>query len=183
MDRPPKAPTAAELQRKLEDRTASLNRHLAAIRQEFAPLAQISGDGVPAASAPSLNATQKAAAALGCALVVGVLVGLRSRKKKLGRPEHTGAAIRLYVDHLLDEAAELTAHGKDPEKALRKVLKRHPAVVQVETLDAPEEHSAMAGVFASMAKAALGYALKVGADWLTAQAAKSERHATPPDPA
>jgi len=166
--------TAVEIQRKLEGRTQSLNQHLAAIRQEFAPLAQISGDGASPHPKAPLRTEQKVGNALAATLAVGLLLGLRGRKKKLSRAENMGATVRLYVDHLLEEAARLAANGKDPEDALRKVLRRKAAVVKVETLDIPEERSAVANAAASLAKAALSFAVKAGTDWVASQLKKDD---------
>ena len=169
-----KTQTAVEIQRRLEGRTQSLNQHLAAIRQEFAPLAQISGDGAPPDPKASLSTEQKVGIALAAMLAVGLLLGLRGRKKKLSRAENMGATVRLYVDHLLDEAAQLAANGKDPGDALQKVLRRKPAVVQVERLDVPEERSVIANAAASVTKAALSFALKAGTDWVVSQLKKDD---------
>ena len=165
-------PTAVEIQRKLEGRTQSLNRHLAAIRQEFAPMAEISSNGAPPESSEALSTVQKVGIALGATLAVGLLLGLRARKKKPGRAERMGATARLYVDHILDEAAQLAANGKNPEDALRKILRRRPAVVQVETVEAPTERSAIANAATSVAIAAFSFAVKAGTDWVTDQIKK-----------
>ena len=164
--------TAAQLRRMLEVRTQSLNKHVAAIRGEFTPLAQISGDGAPPEEKTPLSTTQKVGIAVAATLALGILLGLRTRKKNLSRAEGMGATVRLYVDHLLDEAAQLAANGKDPEEALRKVLRRKPAVVQVETLDRTEERSVVANAATSVAKAALNFGVKAGADWVTQQIKK-----------
>lgn len=167
-----KTPTAVEIQRKLEGRTQSLNQHLAAIRQEFAPMAQISGDGAPPEPKEPLSTAQKVGIALGATLAVGLLLGMKARKKKLGRAEQMGPTVRLYVDHILDEAARLAANGKSPDDALRKVLRRKPAVVQVETLEAPKQRSAVANAAASVAIAAFSFAVKAGTDWVADQIKK-----------
>ena len=166
--------TAAELQKRLEDRTKSLNNHLEAIRGEFAPLAQISGDGAPPDPKTPLSTEQKVGIALAATVALGLLLGLRGRKKKLSRAESMGATVRLYVDHLLDEAAQLAANGKAPEEALKKVLRRKPAIVQVETLEEPEERSAVASAVTAIAKAALGIGVRAGTDWLTTQLKQDE---------
>lgn len=169
-----KTPTAVEIRRRLEGRTQSLNQHLAAIRQEFAPMAEISGDGAPPDPKSTLSTEQKVGIALAATLAAGLLLGLKARKKKLGRAERMGATVRLYVDHLLDEAAQLAANGKDPGDALQKVLRRKPAVVQVERLDVPEERSVIANAAASVTKAALSFALKAGTDWVVSQLKKDD---------
>ena len=112
--------TAAQLRRMLEVRTQSLNKHVAAIRGEFTPLAQISGDGAPPEEKTPLSTTQKVGIAVAATLALGILLGLRTRKKSLSRAEGKGATVRLYVDHLLDEAAQLAANGKDHVRLLER---------------------------------------------------------------
>ena len=171
---PTKTPTAAEIQKRLNDRTASLNSHFAAIRQEFAPLAQIADGTATTEPKEPLGTIQKVGIAVGATFVLGILLGLKSRRKKLSRAENAGATVRMYVDHLLDEAAQLAAKGKDPDDALRRVLQRKPAIVQVETLDLPEEKSAIIGALSSIAGAALSFGLKTAIDLVATQVKRKD---------
>lgn len=164
-----KTQTAFEIRKELDNRRASLNKRLAAIRQEFAPLAEITNGSLPTDRGEPLTTAQKVGFAAGTTLVLGVLLGIRSRKKKLDRTAGKGTGVRLYVDHVLDEAAKLVAKGKDPESALEKVLRRKQAIVQVEQSDHVTKSSILSELPAYMMRILLYQAIEAGLAWIVAQ--------------
>lgn len=162
--------SAATIQEMLEKRKQSLNRRLTAIQGEFAPMAQISGDGLPGEPEEPMSVAQMAGIAFGAALAMGLIVSLSKRTRRRGRFEGKTTDVHLYIDHLVDEAARLTARGKNAEDAVRKVLRRKQPVVQIQTPDQVRPTSILSEVLSTVTRTMLVLAVEAGVEAVIARA-------------
>ncbi len=170
-----KTPTAAEIQGKLEASKQSLNRHVAAIREEFAPLAAISGDGRPSEAAATLSLEQKAGIVFGATLTLGVIVGLTRKARARKMSKRKESVVQFYMDHVVDEAARLSARGRNPEAALRKVLRRKQPAMQFQAPEQAQDASFKSEVLSTVMRTAVVLVVESGVEWALANVARMAR--------
>ena len=159
--------TAEDIKAQLVARERDMKYQIAAIKNELAGIA----DDINIGNRPFSDIVRASpvralglAGAMGAA--VGILLGIRSRRKRRPQPDDGVEFIRARLATVLDEAAWKVARGAEPEEALRRTLKTVPAIYsERHPVSASPETQATVGDM--LVKSALGFGLKMGLDMLT----------------
>lgn len=159
---------ASELRARLDARTRDIQYHLQALKHEVTTVAGVNVGGQPLPDAARENALRIALAAGGAAVLLGLLRGLRRRRKRREAFDPAAAFERARLDAVLDGAALRLAHGDadDARDALKAVLRKVPAVYPDPT-GPPRPRRESSGVGTVVLQTAAGFAAKAALDLLT----------------
>jgi hypothetical protein len=109
--------------------------------------------------------------AIAAGLLVGLLVGGRKKKHKRGRTGSSGddALMDSYIQALMADVRKHVKSGAGADEAIQKALKNRAPII-VHTSQAQQEKSGFVReTFDLVFKTALGFAVKLGIDYLTAR--------------
>ena len=158
-------PTSAELRARLEERTRSVQNHVAALQHELTTVSDVTVAGRPLPDLIREQPLVYAGLSLAGGLAVGLLSGFRARRRRRPLMDERSEVLRLYTSYLLDEAAARVARGSDPDEALEKTIRKRPPLIYYAPPEPPGQ-SAMRETLDVALKTALGFAVKVALDRL-----------------
>jgi len=162
---PIKSSTA--LKAELAAREQDVAYRLAALKQEItAPFGGMSSGALSLASRPKPSPERLLLIAGAVGATAGILLGLRSRRKRRRQPDAGFDFIQARLSTFLDDAASKVAKGRRTEDALDDLFRTVPVVYADRQL-AADALEPKPGVAKTLAKSALGFGLKMGMDMLT----------------
>ena len=157
--------TSAVLKAELAAREQNVAYRLAALKQEVAPKSRGSRGGAhPLMSTAKANPERLLAIAGVVGATAGILLGLRSRRKRRPQPDAGIDFIQARLSTFLDDAASKVAKGRRTQDALDDLFRTVPVVYADRQLEASTSETS---VVKTLAKSALGFGLKMGMDMLT----------------
>lgn len=155
----------SDIRQRLAARERSAVERLAALRSEVTTF-----DDLTVAGRPLLDHVRAhpfsavlGAAAMGAA--AGALSRLLGRAMRSEVDEREGV-MQMMTTSIIDEAARRAAIGEDPERALKRVIRRRAPLIQYSP-PSPAPHGAVRQSFDVAFKAALGVGAKAAMDALT----------------
>ena len=146
--------SSTEVKTQLEAKSASIRGRLNAIRSEFAPLAQISGDGAASEFSGASKETKLTFVALSAGFVFSLLFALRIRKKRKRHRRGVAAAKRIS-DEIIELAAARIAEGEGASDAMAEELARR--VPHLDSVTLAEEPSRVRALLTSAAASSASY--------------------------
>ena len=165
-DAPPtEALSTDELRQRLEARTKDISRHVESLKHEFSTVADITVAGRPILDHVRSRPLYFAGLSLASGLVGGLLTGARARSKRRPEMDERTEVLRLYIAHMLDEAAARVARGNGTDEAIERTLKRRPPLITYEP-PPPPRRSTLGETFDMAVKTALGFGIKMALDQL-----------------
>jgi hypothetical protein len=155
----------SDIRSRLEARERSAAGRIAALRSEVTTL-----DDITLAGRPLLDHVRAhpigavlGAAAIGTA--AGMVAGLVGRAMR-GETDEREGLMQMMTTSIIDEAARRAAIGEDPERALKRVIRRRAPLIQYSP-PAPTPQGPIRQSFDVAFKAALGVGAKAAMDALT----------------
>ena len=158
---------ASELRARLDARQRDIEYHLTALKHEVTTVADVTVGGRPLPDVAREHAVRNAAIAAGVAALLGLLRGLRKRKKRRDAFDPNAAFEEARLDAVLDAAARRVARGDDADDALKRVLRSVPAVYPAPRERHRRREAVEGGVGAALLQTVGGFAAKAALDLLT----------------
>ncbi|MDX1420016.1 MAG: hypothetical protein R3181_08625 [Rubricoccaceae bacterium] len=158
------SPTSVELRARLEARERSIQNHLAALETEVTTVADVTVQGQPLPDVIRSRPLQSAGLFLVGGLTMGLLWGLRRRRRRPRTSDHD-EVLRLYAASMLETAAQRVARGEDPEAAIEKTFRRRPPLVYAPPPER-QRRGALAAGWEVAFTTAVGFGIKTALDRL-----------------
>lgn len=158
--------TLDELRQELEQKESQMRLRISALQDEVMTM----GPAVQKA------VVQHPLVSVGGALVAGLAVGLLfgGSSKPKGASARRQALVEQYIDAIAEETRYAARRGKDAGDAISKALRSHTPLVVYEPQAVPS-HGFLRQTFELLLTTALGYAVKMGVDYLTQNFQVEER--------
>lgn len=160
--------SADEIRARLDARQRDLQYHLQALKHEAVTIADdVNIGGRPLMDRIRERPIQVVAVAAGVGALLGGLLGLRARAKRLAaRPEDNIDFVRARLAYALDDAAERVAAGDDVEHAIRTTMGAMPVIYGDSKGAGAQAASSTREAVDVAVKTAVGFAVKAAADML-----------------
>ncbi|GAB5535655.1 MAG: hypothetical protein Rubg2KO_19040 [Rubricoccaceae bacterium] len=156
--------SSTALKAELAARERDVAYRLTALKEEItAPFGGLVGGARSLASKPKPSPERLLLIAGAVGATAGILLGLRSRRKRRPEPDAGFDFIQARLSTFLDDAAAKVAKGRSAEDALDDLFRTVPVVYADRQLAADALESKPSAV-KTLAKSAAGFGLKMGID-------------------
>jgi ElaB/YqjD/DUF883 family membrane-anchored ribosome-binding protein len=163
--------SAEDLRARILARERDMKFRIDALKHEVVTVGEdLNVGGRPVMDIVRQDPVRAVAVAVGSGLLVGLVLGVVSRRRHRPEPDHGLEAVQVRLAHLIDDAARRVARGTSAEDALRATTRDLPVYTPSASAGKTAQAQASSSVRQAVdmaVKSAVGFALKAATDQLT----------------